>query len=118
MKRTAMAAIWPPTASIATGAGHRPSSPVQAIRRKCLDCCGGQSAEVRLCEATGCPLWPFRAGSHPYTKKALLEADFGNCAAEGTADAGNAAPAETPVQQAVFAHSEPCPAPDTVGVDT
>ena len=24
------------------------------------------STEIRLCEATGCALWPFRAGRHPW----------------------------------------------------
>ncbi len=53
-------------------AGHKPMSPVEAIRRKCLDCSGQQLAEVKLCEAVTCPLWPFRAGRHPYTRKCLL----------------------------------------------
>lgn len=34
----------------------------QAIRAKCLDCCGGQSAEVRKCPAQDCPLWLYRMG--------------------------------------------------------
>jgi hypothetical protein len=38
MNRTALAALWPPTAVAAGEAGHRPMSPVEAIRRKCLDC--------------------------------------------------------------------------------
>jgi len=33
-----------------------------AIRAKCLDCCGFQAVEVRLCTAVHCPLWPFRMG--------------------------------------------------------
>ena len=35
----------------------------KAIRLKCLDCCGGNNAEVRRCPATGCPLWRYRMGS-------------------------------------------------------
>ena len=35
----------------------------QAIRNKCIDCCGGVRAEVRKCPATNCPLWPFRMGA-------------------------------------------------------
>jgi hypothetical protein len=35
----------------------------QAIRNKCIDCCGGVRAEVRKCSATNCPLWPFRMGA-------------------------------------------------------
>lgn len=34
----------------------------KAIRMKCLECSGGQRAEVRLCEMRECPLWPFRLG--------------------------------------------------------
>lgn len=35
----------------------------KAIRLKCLDCCCGNSAEVRRCPATTCPLWPYRKGT-------------------------------------------------------
>lgn len=34
----------------------------KAIRLKCIDCCAGQSAEVRRCPATNCPLWRYRMG--------------------------------------------------------
>lgn len=34
----------------------------KAIRLKCLDCCCGQFAEVRMCSATECPLWRYRMG--------------------------------------------------------
>lgn len=34
----------------------------KAIRLKCLDCCGGQTAEVRKCPAQDCPLWRYRMG--------------------------------------------------------
>jgi hypothetical protein len=34
----------------------------KAIRMKCLDCCCGQSAEVRKCPSTLCALWRFRMG--------------------------------------------------------
>lgn len=37
-------------------------SRTKAIRMKCLDCCGGQQAEVRKCPATNCPLWRYRMG--------------------------------------------------------
>jgi len=80
MTRTDLATVWPPTAEIAGQAGHKPVSPMKAIRQKCLDCCCNQPSEVRACEATKCALWPFRAGQHPYTsgrmKNPLQEADF------------------------------------------
>ena len=34
----------------------------KAIRLKCIDCCGGNTAEVRKCPATHCSLWRFRMG--------------------------------------------------------
>ena len=34
----------------------------KAIRLKCIDCCCGNTAEVRKCPATSCPLWRFRMG--------------------------------------------------------
>lgn len=46
-------------------------TPVRAIRKKCLDCCCNQAAEVRLCPAADCPLWEYRMGHRP--KKADQE---------------------------------------------
>lgn len=34
----------------------------KAIRAKCLDCCCGDSKEVRLCTIKSCPLHPYRMG--------------------------------------------------------
>ena len=33
-----------------------------AVRRKCIDCQGGQVTEVATCHLTYCALWPFRMG--------------------------------------------------------
>jgi len=44
-------------------------SPLKAIRLKCLDCSCGSSNEVKLCSVVNCPLYPFREGHNPYTKK-------------------------------------------------
>jgi len=38
--------------------GHKPMSPMEAIRAKCLDCCAGSLHEVRCCVAMACPSWP------------------------------------------------------------
>lgn len=38
---------------------------LSAIRAKCLDCCGGSSAEVRLCGSGNCALRPLRFGRDP-----------------------------------------------------
>jgi len=64
--QTHLAAVSPPSAEVSREAGHTPQSPLRAIRDKCLDCSCYQPSEVRLCEAVKCPLWPFRAGRHPW----------------------------------------------------
>ena len=47
-------------------AGHKPMSPLKALRARCIDCCAGSANEVRLCTAVSCPAWPFRLGSSPW----------------------------------------------------
>ena len=32
----------------------------QAIRQKCMDCCGGMRREVERCTISSCPLYPYR----------------------------------------------------------
>ena len=64
--RARLAADWPPSSEAALEAGHQRQSPLRAIRKKCIDCSGGSPAEARRCEAVACPLWPFRAGKHPW----------------------------------------------------
>ena len=39
-----------------------PLTRTKAIRHKCLECCGGNAAEVRRCHITDCTLWPWRLG--------------------------------------------------------
>lgn len=48
----------------------------KAIRLKCLDCCGGQSAEVRKCPAEHCPLWPYRMGKKIKEENSEFSDDF------------------------------------------
>ena len=43
------------------------STPLKAIRLKCLDCCCGNSNEVRLCPSEDCPLHGYRFGCRPKT---------------------------------------------------
>jgi hypothetical protein len=64
--RTELAAVWPPTSEASREAGHKPMPPLKAIRAKCSDCAYFQLNEIRHCEAVKCPLWPFRAGKHPW----------------------------------------------------
>ena len=50
------------------------TNPVKAIREYCLECCLNNPNEVRLCNASECPLWAFRLGKNPYrTKRELTE---------------------------------------------
>ena len=37
-------------------------TPMRAIRYNCLDCSGFDKKEVRECQITHCPLWPYRFG--------------------------------------------------------
>jgi hypothetical protein len=44
--------------------------PFKAIRKHCLDCCGGNAKAVMWCgcdgvQATRCHLWPYRFGVRP-----------------------------------------------------
>jgi hypothetical protein len=41
------------------------TTPIKAIRKKCLDCCCGSAKEVDLCSDTECPLYPYRLGKNP-----------------------------------------------------
>jgi hypothetical protein len=97
MSRPELAAVYPPTASAAREAGHKPQSPLKAIRAKCLDCSCYQPSEVRRCEAVKCPLWPFRAGRHPWhglrEKTPSDPGDFeqGDAIGERSTDEGEAA---------------------------
>ena len=43
-------------------------TPLKAIRQKCLDCCCGNSNEVKLCPVRDCPLYVYRDGHNPKRK--------------------------------------------------
>jgi hypothetical protein len=55
----------------------RAQNPLKAIREKCIDCCCGNSSEVRKCVAVDCALWPYRMGTNPFRKKRELSAEQG-----------------------------------------
>lgn len=69
-----------------TDAGHQKDSLLTIMRRKCLDCCAGQTGEVRLCTATACDLWPYRMGTNPFAKRTLT-AEQKEAAAQRMTDA-------------------------------
>ena len=45
------------------------TTPMKAIREKCLDCCCGSANEVSMCVITDCALYPFRNVKNPYRKQ-------------------------------------------------
>lgn len=49
--------------------GHHKRNPLKAVREHCLDCHGGNRAEVRRCTSVGCSLWVYRLGSNPYSAR-------------------------------------------------
>lgn len=48
------------------------TTPMKAIREKCLECCCGSSQEVKLCVIQDCALYPFRLGKNPNRKARVL----------------------------------------------
>ena len=53
--------------------GHTKKPLLKVIREKCLDCCGGQHSEVRICHITTCPSWPYRMGKNPFHKRKMTD---------------------------------------------
>lgn len=51
------------------------TNPVKAIKAYCLNCVGGQRAEVYLCPCVNCELYAFRTGVNPYRKKREINED-------------------------------------------
>ena len=49
------------------------STPVRAIRLKCLDCSNGSAHEVKLCVIPHCPLYPYRMGKNPNIRREYTE---------------------------------------------
>ena len=45
------------------------TSPIKAIRAKCLDCSCGSATEVKLCPIKTCALYDFRFGKNPFRAK-------------------------------------------------
>lgn len=49
------------------------TSPLRAVRLKCIDCSSYQFSEVKECNITNCPLHPFRLGKNPFRRRELTE---------------------------------------------
>ncbi len=46
-----------------------PKTTYQAVKKKCLDCVGGERPRIKDCPITDCLLWPHRFGTGPATAK-------------------------------------------------
>ena len=55
------------------------SSPMEAIRARCLECVGYHSAEVLNCKDHDCALYPLRLGSIPIDRPSRLKAIRKHC---------------------------------------
>ena len=44
------------------------TTPLDAIKDFCMECCGYQRDEVKKCSAPMCALYEFRFGKNPYRK--------------------------------------------------
>jgi len=49
--------------------GHEKQPLLRVIRTNCIECCGGNEAEVRRCRLHWCPLWPYRMATNPFTSR-------------------------------------------------
>ena len=53
--------------------GHLKRPLLAIIRQNCIECQSGYEAEVRRCQLTGCPFWPYRMGTNPFYTVNLSE---------------------------------------------
>lgn len=56
-------------------AGHTKMPLLKVIRAKCLECAGGHPGQVRNCQLTGCPNWPYRMGKNPFRVGRTLDSE-------------------------------------------
>ena len=47
-------------------AGYSQTTPLDAIKAHCLECCGYSKSEVLKCVALECPLYLYRLGTNPW----------------------------------------------------
>ena len=52
------------------------TSPVKAIRAKCLECSCDFANDVRTCRHDDCALWPYRFGKNPARKGIVNKGSF------------------------------------------
>ena len=51
-----------------TNPNKKITSPLDAIKEMCIDCCGGERSWVKECTSPNCALYEFRLGKNPYRK--------------------------------------------------
>ena len=44
------------------------TTPLKAVRLKCLECAGYRPSQVRKCDSKDCPLYFYRMGHNPHRK--------------------------------------------------
>ena len=49
------------------------TSPLKAIRAKCMDCTCYQRDEIKYCPVETCALHPFRFGKNPFINRTMTE---------------------------------------------
>jgi hypothetical protein len=52
------------------------ATPLRAVRRHCVACCGGSTSEPAHCTSKPRPLWPFRLGRSPPPEERKAVADI------------------------------------------
>lgn len=50
-------------------------TPIKAIRKHCINCCGDQIKEVKFCQVKDCALFPYRMGHRPPKEGSETEED-------------------------------------------
>jgi hypothetical protein len=60
--------------------GHEKQPLLRVIRANCIQCQGGNAADMRRCRCTGCPFWPYRMATNPFAA-ARSEAQMANARA-------------------------------------
>lgn len=106
--------------------GHPKTPLLKLIRRNCVECAGGNEADVRRCSLVRCPFWPYRMNSNPHAaeqspaqRAALAErlnavrgqagrVSAGTAASAGPTAAEPAAGAEIPGGASPGAEERPC----------
>ena len=48
-------------------------TPIKAIRKHCIFCCGDQIKEVKFCQVKDCALYPYRMGHRPKPEEVTPE---------------------------------------------